>query len=461
VSGRILIVDDEPGVCALLESGLKKKGFSVASRTSGMAAFELLCTEEFDVVVTDLTMRGMSGLELCERIVANRPDVPVVVITAFGSLESATASIRVGAYDFITKPFELDALRMTLERALRHRALRAEVKRLRRAVAESNSYEDIVSGSPVMKRMFDLLDRVADSDTSVLITGESGTGKELVARALHRRSQRSAAAFVAINCAAVPEALLESELFGHARGAFTDAKGARAGLFARAHGGTLFLDEIGDLPLALQPKLLRALQERLVRPVGTDEEQSVDVRLVAATNRDLETAVEERRFREDLYYRINVVHVDLPPLRSRGADVLLLAQHFVEHFAAVKARPIGGLSAAAAEKLVGYSWPGNVRELQNCIERAVALARYDQIAVDDLPEKVREYRRSHVLVSSDDPEELVSMEEVERSYVLRVLEAVGGNKSKAAQILGFDRATLYRKLDRYGVRGLPPSQPKP
>jgi two-component system response regulator HydG len=294
----------------------------------------------------------------------------------------------------------------------------------------------------------------------VLVTGESGTGKELVARALHRRSCRRAEPFVAVNCAAMPDALLESELFGHARGAFTDARAVRAGLFARAHGGTLFLDEIGDLPVALQPKLLRALQERVIRPVGADNEQAVDVRVVAATNRDLETAVEERRFREDLYYRINVVHIDLPPLRSRGGDVLLLAQHFVQHFAAVRGREIQGLSAPAAEKLSAYSWPGNVRELQNCIERAVALARYDQIMVDDLSEKIRNYRRSHVLVASDDPDELASMEEVERSYVLRVLEAVGGNKSKAAQVLGFDRATLYRKLERYGTRG-PASQAKP
>ncbi|WP_437588619.1 sigma-54-dependent transcriptional regulator [Sorangium sp. So ce1000] len=461
MTGRVLIVDDERGVCELLDAGLKKRGFRTAWRTSAAEAFELLGKEDFDVVVTDMTMRGMNGLDLCERIVQNRPDLPVIVITAFGSLDTATSAIRAGAYDFVTKPFELDALRLTVERALRHRALREEVRRLRRAVADAHGYEQILSGSPVMRSVFDLLDRIADSDTSLLVTGESGTGKELVARAVHQRSRRGEGAFVAVNCAAVPDALLESELFGHARGAFTDAKGTRSGLFARAHGGTLFLDEIGELPIGLQPKLLRALQERVVRPVGADEEIPVDVRLIAATNRDLETAIEERRFREDLYYRINVVHVDLPPLRSRGADVLLLAQHFLEHFATVKARPIQGLSAPAAEKLMAYAWPGNVRELQNCIERAVALARYDQITVDDLPEKIRTYRRSHVLVSSDDPTELVPMEEVERRYILRVLEVVGGNKSQAAQILGFDRATLYRKLERYGMRGGRSSDSKP
>ncbi|KYF93443.1 Fis family transcriptional regulator [Sorangium cellulosum] len=460
MTGRVLIVDDERGVCELLDAGLKKRGFRTAWRTSAAEALELLGAEDFEVVVTDMTMRGMSGLELCERIAQNRPDLPVIVITAFGSLDTATSAIRAGAYDFVTKPFELDALRLTVERALRHRALREEVRRLRRAVDDAHRYEQILGGSPAMRGVFDLLDRVADSDTSILITGESGTGKELVARAVHQRSRRGGA-FVAVNCAAVPDALLESELFGHARGAFTDAKGQRSGLFARAHGGTLFLDEIGELPVGLQPKLLRALQERAVRPVGADDETPVDVRLIAATNRDLETAIEERRFREDLYYRINVVHVDLPPLRSRGADVLLLAQRFLERFATLKERPIKGLSAPAAEKLVAYAWPGNVRELQNCIERAVALARFDQITVDDLPEKIRTYRRSHVLVSSDDPTELVPMEEVERRYILRVLEVVGGNKSQAAHILGFDRATLYRKLERYGLRAGRSSDPKP
>jgi two-component system response regulator HydG len=457
MTSRVLVVDDELGVCELLEEGLGKRGFRVTFRTAADEAVELLGAEDFDVVVTDLTMRGMSGLELCAWIAETRPDLPVVVITAFGSLDTATASIRAGAYDFVTKPFEMDALRLTLERAARHRALREEVKRLRREVAGSRANEMIVSRSLPMKKVFDLIDRVADSEASVLITGESGTGKELVARALHQGGPRRAGPFVAVNCAAVPAPLLESELFGHVRGAFTDARGARAGLFARAGGGTLFLDEIGDMPLELQPKLLRALQERRVRPVGSDEEIPFDVRVVSATNQDIETAVEERRFREDLYYRINVVHLDLPPLRSRGADVLLLAQHFIERLAPVAGKPIKGLSAAAAEKLVAYAWPGNVRELMNCVERAVALARYDQIAVDDLPEKIRTYRRSHVLVSSDDPAELIRMEEVERRYILRVLEAVSGNKSQAAQILGFDRATLYRKLERYGVRGGLPS----
>jgi two-component system response regulator HydG len=449
-SGRVLIIDDEPEVCALLDAGLTKRGFTTAFRTSGEEGLELLATEDFDVVVADLQMKGMTGLALCERIVGTRPDVPVIVITAFGSLDTAIAAIRAGAYDFLPKPFELEVLRIAVGRAVRDRALRDEVKRLRRAAAEARQFEEMVGTSPAMKRIYELLDRVAALDTSVLITGESGTGKELAARALHQRSARRAGPFVAINCAAMPEALLESELFGHVRGAFTDARTARTGLFQKAHGGTLFLDELGEMPLGLQPKLLRALQEKTVRPIGSDDEVAVDVRIVSATNRDLETAVEERRFREDLYYRIHVVHVEMPPLRSRGTDVLLLAQRFVDRFAAVTGRSVTGLSPAAADKLMSYVWPGNVRELSNCMERAVALAGFEQIGAEDLPEKVRNHQTKHVVVATDDPAELMPLEEVERRYILRVLEAVRGNKTRAAEILKLDRATLYRKLARYG-----------
>jgi two-component system response regulator HydG len=453
MSSRVLIIDDELSVCELLTANLRRKGFQTTFRTSAEEALEVLGAEEIDVVVTDMNMRGMTGLALCERIVENHPDVPVIVITAFGSFDSAVAAIRAGAYDFITKPFELDMLRLTIERARRHGALRSEVQRLRRVVAETQRFEDLLGASAPMKRVYDILDRIADVDTSVLVTGESGTGKELIAKALHRRSERRSCPFVAINCAAMPEALLETELFGHVKGAFTDAKGSRVGLILKATGGTLFLDEIGDMPLGLQPKLLRALQERTVRPLGSDEEIAYDARIVAATNCDLETAIEEKRFREDLYYRINVVHIELPPLRSRGTDVLLLAQAFIERFATSTGRKVTGLSPAAAERLMSYAWPGNVRELQNAIERAVALARYVEITVDDLPEKIRNHKKTHVVVASDDPAEMLPMEEVERRYITRVLEAVKGNKMLAAQILRLDRATLYRKLAKYGHQG--------
>ena len=438
-------------MCDYLEAELSSVGIEVMSRTNADEAFALLSAQEVDVVVTDLHMRGMNGLDLCARVVDNRPDIPVIVITAFGALDTAIATIRAGAFDFVAKPFNIEELLVAIERASRHRALQGEVKRLRQMVSGAQGFEDMLGSSAAMKAVQDLISRVADSDSTVLISGESGTGKELVAKALHRRGKRRDGPFVAINCAAMPEALLESELFGHAKGAFTDARAAKRGLFVEASGGTLFLDEIGELPLSMQPKLLRALEERTVRPVGGNTEVPFDVHLVTATNRDLETTVAEGRFRDDLFYRINVVRVELPPLRARGHDILLLAQHFVERFATKNGRRVVGLSSAVAKKLLAYAWPGNIRELQNCIEQAVALARYDEIAVDDLPERIRDYRPANILVVGEDPSELVPLEVVERRYILRVLEAAGGNKSVAARILGLDRKTLYRRLESYGV----------
>jgi two-component system response regulator HydG len=451
VSARVLFVDDDLSMCESVALALSKRGYEVVFRTAAEEAFDLLMKQDFDVVVTDLNMRGATGIDLCQRVVANRPDVPVVLVTAFGSMDTAIASIRAGAFDFVTKPFEMEQLSLAIERAASHHALREEVKRLRREVDERAGWGEILGQSQPMKRVFDLVSRIADADATVLVTGESGTGKELVARALHQKSRRASGPFVAINCAAVPENLLESELFGHVKGAFTDARSAKKGLFLEADGGTLFLDEIGELPLALQAKLLRALELRSVRPVGATAEVEFDARIVAATNRDLEGAVADKRFREDLYYRINVVHIDLPPLRARGGDILLLAQHFVRKFAERSSRPVAGISSAVAERLLAYSWPGNVRELQNCMERAVALARFQELTVEDLPEKIRDYKPNQVLVvASDDPAELAPLEEVERRYILRVMEAVRGNKSTAARILGLDRTTLYRRLDRYG-----------
>jgi DNA-binding NtrC family response regulator len=461
---RIFVVDDDPDVCALLEVRLAGRGFEVRSMTSPEAALDHLGSADVDVVVTDLKMADMDGLQLCERLVARRPEIPVLVMTAFGSVEIAVAAIRTGAYDFITKPIEVDALVVALERALEHRALRTEVEQLRRLADEAGGYGDLIGESVAMRRLYAVLERVAPSDATVLIGGESGTGKELVARELHRRSPRRSAPFVAVNCAAIPEALLESELFGHARGAFTDAQRARAGLFQQANGGTLFLDEIAELPRSLQPKLLRVLQERTIRPVGADEELSFDVRFVAATNRDLESAVAAGRLREDLYFRLNVIRLETPPLRARGTDVLLLAQRFVDHHAARARKRVTGLSAAAAQPLLAYPWPGNVRELQNCIERAVALTAEERIAANDLPESVRQFDRSQVVLTAADPSQLAPLEEVERRYILRVMETVGGRRTEAARILGLDRKTLYRKLAQYeggkhAGRGRLPSAP--
>ena len=451
MNGRVLIVDDEQSMCELIEADMRMRGFTVAWHTSGEDALETLASSDWDVVLTDLRMPGLDGIELCTRIVANRPDVPVVVMTAFGSMETAIAAIRAGAYDFVTKPIEMDRLALTFERAVQHRALQEKVKVLSEAVEKHSQFDELLGTSPVMQKLYDQLARVADSETSVLVIGESGTGKELAARAIHRRSRRKDNPFVAVNCSALPEPLLESELFGHAKGAFTDARSQRKGLFQQAEGGTLLLDEIAEMPLAIQPRLLRALEENRVRPVGSDTEVAFDVRLVSATNRDLESAVDEGRFREDLFFRINVIQMELPPLRARGTDTLLLAQHFLKKFAARSGHPIVGISAAVAEKMLAYSWPGNVRELRNVIERAVALGRHDQLVVEDLPEKVRDYRSSQVVIAGSDPTELVPMEEVERRYILHVLESVDGNKTLAARTLGLDRKTLYRKLRSFGT----------
>jgi DNA-binding NtrC family response regulator len=464
MSNRVLIVEDDHAMSQLLVEGLTRRGFTAVAEPNGEGALAQLRQSSFDAVVTDLNMKGMDGLTLCERIVAAHPGVPVLVITAFGSLETAIKAIRAGAYDFLTKPFEFEALQLALVRALQHKQLREEVKRLRDEAGAKKSTASLLGESVGMREVRTLISRVADTESAVLVTGESGTGKELVARALHESSRRRSGPFVAINCAAVPEALLESELFGHVAGARPDAPEARQGLFLRAQGGTLFLDEIGELPLALQPRLLRALQERKVRPVGGDEEKPFDVRLVTATNRDLETAVEEKRFREDLYFRINVINLHLPPLRMRGNDVLLLAQHFVRAFAEKSRKDVTGLTSGAAEKLVAYAWPGNVRELQNVIERAVALTRYAQLTVDDLPEKVQHPTEPDRAALSDESV-MLSMADVERMHILRVLRAVGGHRTQAAKVLGLDRKTLYRKLESYGpeeveaaLRGAPPRQ---
>jgi DNA-binding NtrC family response regulator len=296
-----------------------------------------------------------------------------------------------------------------------------------------------------------MLERVSNTQATVLITGETGTGKEVAARSLHHHGRRRSGPFVAVNCSALPEALLESELFGHVRGAFTDARSNRPGMFVEADRGTLFLDEIGEMPQAVQAKLLRALEERRVRPVGGDGEVPFDARIIAATNRDLEQAVQSGEFREDLFYRLNVVHVAIPPLRSRGSDVLVLAQHFLTQFAGQSPLEIVGLSESAAERLLAYPWPGNIRELRNAIERAVALAPFDHLRAEDLPERIRHFEPRHVLVAGDDLEELVSLEEVEKRYILKVMQAAGGNKSLAAQTLGVSRRTLYRKLGEYGT----------
>jgi two-component system response regulator HydG len=453
VKPRILIVDDERSMCDLLVADLRLRDFAPTCFTSARDALAAFSREDFDVVLTDVKMPGMDGLEFCGQISAQRPDVPVVVMTAFGSLETAIAAIRAGAYDFVTKPIEMELLAVILHRAVERRLLQQQVRTLAEAVARSSRFEELLGESTPMNRLYDQLSRIAKTDASVLITGESGTGKELVARALHGRSRRHDRPFIAVNCAALPDTLLESELFGHVKGAFTDARADRKGLFVQAEGGTLLLDELGEMPLSMQAKLLRALEESKVRPVGAEREIPFDVRILAATNRDLETAVEEKRFRQDLFFRVNVIQIDVPALRARGTDVLLLAQHFVDQFAGRSKKNVRGISEPVAEKLLAYAWPGNVRELRNVVERAVALTRHNKLTLDDLPEKIRDFRGSQVVIGGGDPAELAPLEEVERRYILHVLQCVGDNRTLAARTLGLDRKTLYRKLRQYGVAG--------
>ncbi|MCC6508506.1 MAG: sigma-54-dependent Fis family transcriptional regulator [Pirellulaceae bacterium] len=444
--GKVIIVDDERSMGELLVTDLRLRGYSPLAFTAAAPALEYVRAHPVDVVLTDVRMPGTDGLELCAQLHTLLPHLPVIVMTAFGSMDTAVAALRSGAYDFLTKPIESDLLAAALDRAIQHHQLQDTVRRLSETVDHNRLFGELLGDSPAMQAIYAQLAQLAATDTSVLITGQSGTGKELIARSIHRRSRRASAPLVAVNCAALPEMLMESELFGHTKGAFTDARGERKGLFVEAHGGTLFLDEIGELPLSMQVKLLRVLEQRSVRPVGSDREIPIDVRLISATNRDLESAVENHTFREDLFYRINVIQIELPPLKQRGSDILLIAQYYIKQFAERMNKPVTGLDSAAAERLLSYGWPGNVRELRNVIERAVALTRTEKIMVTDLPTKIQQFQGGQTMLAGDDPSELVPLEEIERRYIQHVIQATDGNQSQAARILGVDRKTLHRKL---------------
>ncbi len=452
MSRSLLIVDDDPQMREMLVDAFGASGYAVRSAHDKASALAAMREDPPELLLTDLRLGKDDGLDVCRDALQIVPGMPVIVMTGFGSMEAAIGAIRAGAYDFVKKPVDLDALELVIERALRHLDLTRELERLQSGGSGTRS-KLILGESSRIKAVTDLLERIADTDTSVLVTGQSGTGKELVARSLHESSSRRDAKFVAVNCAALPAALLESELFGHKKGAFTDARRDRDGLFVEAHNGTLFLDEIGEMPMEMQVKLLRALQEQSVRPVGASQEVRFDTRVVTATNRDLEEEVEAGRFREDLYYRINVVRVKLPPLRARGADALLLAQHFVEDIAARLNKAVIGISEAAAHKLLSYDWPGNVRELRNAMERAVALTRFDKITPEDLPERISAFTPTKIAVFEPHAEDLPTLAQLEDRYIRHVLERVEGNKSRAAEILGLGRSTLYRRLERLEADG--------
>jgi two-component system, NtrC family, response regulator AtoC len=444
---RILIAEDDDAMRELLEEVLEDAGYRTAAAADGRAALAHVerGREMIDLVVTDVRMPGLAGGGLLAAVRGQRPEAPVVVITAFGTVEQAVEMVKAGAFQYLTKPFGTGELLRAVEQALSATAAQREQARLRREMPTAPPR--IIGASRPMRELFDLIGRAAASGSTVLVVGESGTGKELVARALHEQSGR-AGRFVPVNCAAIPAELIEAELFGHTGSAFTGARKARAGLFEAADGGTLFLDEIGDLPLAVQPKLLRALQEGTVRPVGADREREVNVRVVAATNRDLEREVGEGRFREDLYWRLNVIRLRVPPLRERPSDVPLLAEHFAAKAASAAGRPALDISPEALALLTAHAWPGNVRELENAVERAAAFARGAQITPEDLPERVRAASQAAALIARSRSRRL-TLREVEREYILETLGATGGNKSRAAELLGLDRKTLYRKLDEY------------
>jgi DNA-binding NtrC family response regulator len=441
---HILIIEDDGDMCEMLDCGLSRRGFTVQTCLTGREGLAAITHERPDVVLTDINLPDSSGLTLCREITAHWPEVPVVMMTAFGSLETAVEGLRAGAYDFITKPLDLELLAAALSRALEHRRLRLQVRSLRRNCSRSRGFAELLGESQPMLDLFARLERIADTDSSVLICGESGSGKELTARALHAHSHRNQAPFIAINCSALPDNLLESELFGHIRGSFTDAHQDHQGLLVAADGGTLFFDEIGEMPQALQAKLLRALEERKVRPVGGSREVAFDVRILAATNLDIEQAVAAGRFREDLYYRLNVIRVDIPPLRRRGMDILLLAGKFIDEFAGKQVKEVIGLAETTARKLLNYRWPGNVRELRNAMEHGVVMTRFTKIGPEDLPTKINDHSTSPF--APEPAKELLPLEEMNRRYISQVLEITEGNQTLAAEILQIDRKTIYRKL---------------
>jgi two-component system, NtrC family, response regulator AtoC len=440
----LLVVDDDQVARELLAETLAREGYRVRVAGGGEEALRLAGAEPFDMALVDLRMPDLDGLGVLKQLAMIQPDLPVVILTAFATIETAIEAVNAGAFDYLSKPFRMEEIKIVVRRTLDARRLARENLQYRQELRARYGFEGLIGQSHQMVEIYKLIARMAALDTTVLIEGETGTGKELVARAIHGASARAARPFVVVDCAALPETLFESELFGHERGAFTGAFAARRGLLETSTGGTCVLDEIGELTAPLQAKLLRTLQERSIRRVGGNDAIPVDVRVIAATNRDLRRLVADGRFRDDLYYRLNVVTITVPPLRERASDIPLLAQHFLEIFARRSGRPIRRLAPEAVALLAGYRWPGNVRELEHVIERATALSAAETLLPDDLPPHLREERDRAPRLPADG----MTLEDVKRWYVNKVLEESGGNKLRAAELLGIDRRTLYRILER-------------
>ena len=446
---QILVVDDEERMRNLLKKVLTKQGFSVQTSPNGIDALMKVEETPFDVILADIRMPEMNGIEVLKTVKETRPEIYVILMTAFGSIDSAVEAMKKGAYDYITKPFKMDEITIVIKKALEEKGLRKEVASLRNEVRSKYRFDNIIGKSKVMQDVFDLIRRVSNSKSTVLIYGKSGTGKELVAKALHYNSPRKDNPFVAVNCSAIPETLLESELFGHVRGAFTGAIATRKGLFEEANGGTIFLDEIGNVSPAMQIKLLRVLQEREIRRVGGAENIKVDIRLIAASNQNLENAVSRGEFRDDLYYRLNVITINLPELKDRQDDVPLLANYFLKKYTKGENEKIKSISKEAMNLLLNYNWPGNVRELENVIERAIALGRYEEILPEDIPVNIRNSRMMSGL--KETLPENATIDELERDYIAKILKKTKGHKINTARILGIDRRTLYRKVKKYNL----------
>ena len=445
---RILVVDDEEEMRDLLAKVLERQGFQTSVCGDGTEALAFLEKEPVDLVVTDVRMPGLGGMEALRAVKELNPDIVVIIMTAFGSIDQAVQAVKEGAYDYINKPFKIDEMLLTIEKALDERRLRHEVSALRQELHTRYHFENLIGKSRPMQEVFGLIEQVAGSRSTVMVYGKSGTGKELVAKAVHYNSQRSTKNFVAVNCAAIPAELLESELFGHEKGSFTGAIATKVGKFELATGGTLFLDEVGSMRLDLQAKILRALQEREVERVGGSRTIKIDVRVIAATNRDLKKAVEEGTFREDLYYRLNVVPITLPDLKDRPEDIPLLANHFVQKFGQESNSGIREISKEAMAILISHTWPGNVRELENVIERAATLGRGPAVQPSDLP--------PHLAGGTNPLERALAkeatLEDLEKDYIAMILRRTKGHQIRAASILGIDRRTLYRKIRRYGLK---------